>query len=453
MQNYKYKNVFTLAIFLLILSSFYISYSKIINVDEIEGLHTAWKMLNGESIYVDFFQHHHSFYYYLLMPIILIFGELAKTIIIARIVFFLFFLIIIYYTYKIARLENDQVFAKSSFIILLSFVIFSFKAIEVRPDVPQIALFMIALYYFIKSFNNKKKYTSIISAMALGLAFLILQKTILMIAVFGIIQIYYIYRKEYRIEQFFLYWGTFLIVLLPFIINILIKGQLHTYFLYNWKINLNNIYRFSPIQNLKDSYHQNTLHWVFYFITLVFIKKKISLKIISVLSIYFIVTLFIFKAPWPQYLIITAPFVSIIASYGLCTLFKNKSSIMYFLLVLLIVPFYFEFNKIKSNKYDLDRLQYVIDNTNKMDKVFDSYPYINLFREDIDYFWFSTQDSGLLKIYQKMTNYKYDIYELIEKHKPKIIGRRNVANMGHNSIKPFYFESEKYPTLYIRKNL
>lgn len=448
----EFDNILILVIILLLSNILYVSYSKIINVDEIEGIHTAWKILNGEIIYVDFFQHHHSSYYYLLIPIITIFGESAQTLVIARMVFFIFFLIIVYYTYKIAMLENDKKFAFISIIILLSFVIFSFKAIEVRPDIPQIALIIFSLFKLLESFKYKRNREIIYSALALGFAFVILQKTVIVIAIIGLIQVYYLFRKEFRIRLFMLYWGVFLLSLSPFFIYLLISEKLSIYYTYNWLVNLNNFHRFSPLQELKNSYHQNTIHWIFYFIAIIFIDKERHLKIMSILSIYFIVTLFFMKAPWPQYFIIISPFVSVLTAKGIYSLFKHKVPIMALIILLSIIPYYFELLKTKSNKDDLLRLQYVIDNTSKTDKVFDGFPYINLFRDDIDYFWFSTSKSGLLEVYQNMTNYQYNIYKSIEEHKPKIIQSYLIDNMDHKSIKPYYYKSEKYSTIFIRKS-
>ena len=48
--------------------------------DEFEATHTAWKILQGEEIYVDFFQHHHSLFYYSLIPTLAAFGSSVSTV-------------------------------------------------------------------------------------------------------------------------------------------------------------------------------------------------------------------------------------------------------------------------------------------------------------------------------------------------------------------------------------
>ena len=41
----------------------YMSLLGSLNHDELEAVHTAWKIVQGEVIYADFFQHHHPLFY------------------------------------------------------------------------------------------------------------------------------------------------------------------------------------------------------------------------------------------------------------------------------------------------------------------------------------------------------------------------------------------------------
>jgi hypothetical protein len=67
--------------------------------DEFEAVHTSWKILHGEEIYVDFFNHKHPFFYYLLTPVIAILGENTDTIIAIRVIIFFMLLLIFFVTY------------------------------------------------------------------------------------------------------------------------------------------------------------------------------------------------------------------------------------------------------------------------------------------------------------------------------------------------------------------
>jgi len=74
---------------MILLAIFLNSIFRFFYTDEFEAIHTAWKILQGEKIYVDFFQHHHPLLYLLLIPFIYIFGESITAILIIRILFFL----------------------------------------------------------------------------------------------------------------------------------------------------------------------------------------------------------------------------------------------------------------------------------------------------------------------------------------------------------------------------
>ena len=55
-----------------------------LNHDELEAVHTAWKTVQGEVIYADFFQHHHPLFYAWLAPVIMLSGERAATVVACR---------------------------------------------------------------------------------------------------------------------------------------------------------------------------------------------------------------------------------------------------------------------------------------------------------------------------------------------------------------------------------
>ena len=124
------------------------SLNRFFDHDEFEAIHTAWKMLQGEKIYVDFFQHHHPFLYYILIPIIRILGENIHTIIAIRLIIYLMFLLILFITYLIARDNFHKEIGVIGLILLSSTYLFVIKVIEIRPNVPE-TLFALASIYFL----------------------------------------------------------------------------------------------------------------------------------------------------------------------------------------------------------------------------------------------------------------------------------------------------------------
>jgi hypothetical protein len=49
-----------------------------------------------------------------------------------------------------------------------------------------------------------------------------------------------------------------------------------------------------------------------------------------------------------------------------------------------------------------------------------------------------------------MTDYKYDIYEIIDRVKPKVISNYYIQNMDDPRIKNHYEQSRQYADLFIR---
>ena len=149
------------------------------NVDEIEAVHTAWKISVGERIYEDFFQHHHPLLYYLLVPVIKLGGESLLTLSLAELFAFAVFAAMTVIAFLLARRIYDVKTALISIILLLSHPFFIKKGTEIRPDILQ-TVFGLASFYLLTIHmmdGGKRKYF-VASAIFLSLSFLALQKAI-----------------------------------------------------------------------------------------------------------------------------------------------------------------------------------------------------------------------------------------------------------------------------------
>ena len=103
------------------------------------------------------------------------------------------------------------------------------------------------------------------------------------------------------------------------------------------------------------------------------------------------------------------------------------------------------------NKHQLKKIDYVLKMTNKNDFVYDGDIQFNVFRKDLDFFWYSVrEETGGLATIQKLKPYEYNIYELIEEKRPKIISNYKL-DINHPLILKYYKETSEYEDLYIRK--
>jgi hypothetical protein len=90
--------------------------------------------------------------------------------------------------------------------------------------------------------------------------------------------------------------------------------------------------------------------------------------------------------------------------------------------------------------------------TTPSDYVYDGDIQFNVFRRDIDFFWFSVRPkNGALETYKTIRNYDYGIYSDIEKFKPKVISKMWL-DTKNKIISDNYEKSPVYGDLLIRKN-
>ncbi|WP_421763413.1 ArnT family glycosyltransferase [Ekhidna sp.] len=438
---------------LVIISVFSMSLFRDFDHDEFEAVHTAWKILTGEVIYIDFFQHHHPFFYYLIIPFIKLIGEKTLTLLILRLFIFSFFLGILRISYLLIRdIFDSNKIAWLAILLLVSTSMFSQKAIEIRPDVPQVFFGLFAIFTYLRNFKGDSRNPLYLSALFMAISFLFLQKTFFIIAGLGLTQIYHLYIKELSIKKLTIYWSVFILCICPYYLYLSFTDQIGTYLFWNWTLNMNFVGSFSPFNTLIDSFYINQFIWLFYFVGLVvFFRHQKTLILLSLLLLAFI---FLVQAPYRQYFMPFVPFMCGISAAAMLRVLNEKQTKIIVALTVLVPMIYFIRSIIVyPNKPELQKIDWVLDQTEPMDHVYDGDIYFNLYRKDIDFFWYSTDpQKGGLVTYKKLRNYDYNIYEAINKHSPKIISGLFIEDMNRPEIKENYFQSEDYPDLYIRKN-
>ncbi|WP_420581039.1 ArnT family glycosyltransferase [Reichenbachiella sp.] len=421
--------------------------------DEFEAVHSSWKILNGERIYIDFFQHHHPFFYFLLAPVIWLFGESVETVLVIRFMMLTMYFVMFWCLFKLSKLLfEDERISWLSVLLLASTAMFSNKAIEIRPDVPQVLLGMLSILFLFQSVIERgKKKRVFLSAICLGISFLFLQKTIFTVAVVGLVQLYWVFNNEFSWSRLIQYWLLFGCVISPYFISLIVYDQLEIYLFFNWILNMHFEGGFSPFNTIIDSFYYNHLIWIFGILGfgVCFKKKRRSIVIFGVLLL---ATVFLVKFPYRQYFMPFVPVLCMMAAIGMFEFLKLKQ-MKWVVFLATVVPFvYFSMTLlVYPNKPQLDKINWVVANTNPSDYVYDGDIYFNLFRRDVDFFWYSTEPgkSGL-KTYQSLKPYSYDVYKRIQEFKPKIISDTFIEDMSHEIISRNYRQSTEYPELYIR---
>jgi len=444
---------FKILLGITVLTVFLLAIFRDFDHDELEAVHTAWKILNGEVIYIDFFQHHHPFFYYLISPVIWVVGENTTTLLVLRVLMFGAFIAMLWCAFRISDLIfEDKKVAWLATLFLVSMTMFSQKAIEVRPDVPQVLFGLLSILFLYKHIKSTSRTSLYLSAFCMGLSFLFLQKTIFIVAGIGLTQLYWVCEKKFTIKYVLLYWVCFSLTVCPYFLYLIFSGQFQDYLFWNWILNMNFEGSFPALKTILNSFHYNHFIWIFFLIGAVvcFRRKIID---ISLLSIILLGTVFLVNAPYRQYFMPFIPLMCAIAAVGLLSVLRYKQVLTVVFLAFIVPNLYYIWSMVVNpNKNQIEKINWVLQQTSQSDYIYDGDIYFNIYRKDIDFFWFSTEPGkGGLGTYKKLKPYTYDIYSSISKFKPKLISTIFINDMDHHYIKENYSISDRYKDIYVLK--
>lgn len=453
-----------LLIIFLILSAvvFLLAIYKILDRDELEHIHTIWYIKNHYTPYTDFFQNHNPLFWYVSIPLFVIFGSSIQVIIAFRILMFIITILIAILIYKIAKKTTGlKEIGLFSIIILFSVVLFISKSIEIRPDVLHLLFELMSVYYFIDYFQHNRSKSIILVGLYTSISFLFLQKTIFLLFSYSLIGIYYLFKRKISIKALFYLVAAFLLPLLVFFVYLLISKSFNDYILTSWILNMKMLGSFSPFKHFGESFHINGLFWILSVISIIYIfltKDNSELKIVTFIGVIFLLSLFVVKLPNLHYYLPIIPFLCIADAYFLKTIFEkiriNETwRIIIFILIILRPLYYLQPKNIEKNYEQLQKINFVIRNSEESDCMYDGFISYNLFRYDLYYFWFSLKPNRCLDTYNSITNNKYsdyDIVKLIKSKKPRFISDY-LVDIAESGLDKLYVKTE-YEGLYIRKD-
>ena len=449
---------------ILVLLFFY-SYNEPFDHDEFEHIHTAWKISMGQEIYVDFFQHHHPFLDYLLVPVISLFGETTTSIFAGRYLMLLMIGGMLIVSYFLARwvFKNSEI-ALIGLILTSTLGGFIESSILIRPDVPQTLAGLLSIYFLFTYYDKKSLWSLIASSIFLAVSFLILQKSISLMIAFGILFLYDLYGRRIHVKEILIFVLAFLIIVSPYYIYLVLHGSFDKYYEMNWILNMHvrESSGYSKYEIIKGVLEEDTITCMLYVIGVIMLLRSKLNRQFAVLSLCLIlILLLLYHRLWIQYFMLAMPLIGIVAAYALCTIFESNV----YKIIVIIFAIYLPLGMMNdysfllhNGRFDndeqraqIEKINYVLSITDEGDKVYDGDIQFNLFRDDIDYFWFCVSKNECMYAYQKIAPYHYDAYESISALKPKVISTFNLSNLDDERIKNNYRPSGKYDDLMIRK--
>jgi hypothetical protein len=425
--------------------------------DELEAIHTAWKMAQGERIYLDFFQNHHEGLYILLLPFIHIWGDsLAAMQAIAVFVFGLF-LLQLWLTYLIAAHVFNREIGLLSAMLLSANLVF-WEAMNIRPDSPQTLFGLIAVYIFLVHQRRPGIGKLLLSAVSLAVSFLFLQKAIFLVFLLGCIQLALLLRKKMKPTHFIGYWAGFAAVLAPYFLHHFLHTTWTTYWTCNWLFNLKYTVHLSAHtvnKFLLSSYLENMVMLIFFVAGLWNCLKDPPRRMLAFLAVGLFAFSFKTNVLGPQYFMMALPFMAIVAAtvpYALMS--ANRGMGLTAMICLCLLPARVAYLNSHTDARESQWLpiEAVLKNTTPEDRVYDGLMGFNVFRKDLDYFWITVEPfNQYLRTYRQFAPYDYDLLALIDTCKPKIISSAGIPDMQDPRIANHYVPLPEMDDLWIRK--
>ncbi|MGR9085629.1 MAG: ArnT family glycosyltransferase [Gammaproteobacteria bacterium] len=423
--------------------------------DEFEAIKTAWKLFSGGHIYVDFFQHHHPFLYYLLAPLFFAFGESTTVVLAARLIILLFAVGLFLVTYRIAALLFGKQTACVSVLLLFATTLFADKVVEVRPDVPQTFFGLVSIFLLFRYFASGHSHHLILSALALGIAFLFLQKILYLALCLHLLLTWRVMKRQIKPLALPIYTSVFLGTWAGYCLYLLLTNQFSQYFFLNFEFNLAKLeqHHFQSDELLK---HATTRYNGIALSTLIFFPwtpKTQDQWQFALLAGSLLTIVALHRTQYAQYYLYVIPLLAILAARGWEHLAKRQAAIALIILVIFLlgsVSVYINELLNRQNAWQLEKIAYVLDQTSPNDYVYDGDIKFNLFRNDLDFFWFGVGSGKSLDKYKALKGYEYDVYALIDHFKPKLISDYAIGNLHHPAIRDHYLRSDRFDDLYVR---
>ncbi len=458
-----YRAVLILGIAALLGIIFLETLEKRFNHDEFEHIHSAWLISIGKLPYADFYQNHNPLFWYTLLPFLGLFGETTTTPIVLRVVMFILTLGIVYQTYRLAReATGSWETAFYAVLLLLPVLIFIQKSVEIRPDVPQVLCGLLSIFFLLRFTRRGGTRDLLYSGLWAGVSFVFLQKSVFLLLAYAGIFFIWLVRRDLRIRDALFFALPLAVPLACLLLFLLLTGIWGDYVLTSWKLHMSYT-RFSPLKYFLPSLEQNPPFWglgiLASFLVLLWPRTGPALRITAFLGLALLSSVLFVGHPHRQYFLFAIPLLAIPAAHVVTELQHRLKLHWAVRLVVLAALVAFPARSLLgigdgSNHKQLERIDFILRNSDPSDLIHDGDIQFNLYREDLHYFWYSLGKGKGLDVYNRLTKNRYGDYdtcELILAKKPKFIFIADYAFRGKYCDLRRLYEPTTYLRLYVLK--
>ncbi len=421
--------------------TFALSIFRFLDADELEHVHSTWHVMNGAVPYIDFFQHHHPLLWYVLAPALAAAGESAATLVLFRLVFFLLTLAIVWATYRFAReCQASREAAWLSVCLLLSMTTFVYVAIEIRPDVPQSLFGVLSALYFTRMLRSERPRDAVLSGVFAAVAFLFQQKAVLLIALYPAPFAFFALRHRLPWRLGLCFAGAFAAACAPCAACLAVTGRVDDYVVVNWLLNASLGAGRARVSFLSPMVLRDTArNAVFWGLTLAMAASALRRRpdcryaMPAWFGLGIVALVVALNRVVDRYLVAAVPFLAVAVGLWLAGEIERRRlrgpRLAAVLLAVCLVPGIAMGRSVfRSNRSQLDKIQFVLDRSAPDDRMYDEFRDFNLFRPDMHYFWFMTGPA--VRLSNRFTGGRhagYDVCRLLADVRPKFASDR----VGH----------------------
>jgi hypothetical protein len=177
---------FRVTIILLILLAFALRLQLLevfaISEDEFQHLHSAYSIYHGMLPYRDYFEHHTPWLHFILRLIFPLWGQDITVIFMARRLMLVFTGCLLYLTYRLGKVIHSTDAGLVGALYLSYTKIFLDRTLEVRPDTPAVAFWLLALLCVVKGARQQRSYWYVTAGLAMGSSIMFTQKSLFALA-------------------------------------------------------------------------------------------------------------------------------------------------------------------------------------------------------------------------------------------------------------------------------
>jgi hypothetical protein len=458
-----------LTIVVLLLSLLVLSYSlhRWFDHDEFEHIHAAWYIAEGYTPYSDFFQNHNPLLWYCMAPVLPLLGYSTQTVLILRVAMFALTMGIAFLTFLIARRASLSTTASLlSVVLLLSMVMFLEKSIEIRPDVPQVLLGLVSVYFFVSYIQTHDNRNMVLAGVSAALSFLFLQKTIFLLIAYSGLLLYGLSRRRISRRWVLYFLVALSMPMLLFLGYLVLSGSLSDYLLTNWVVNSRWLETLSPLYYLSESFvTENALFWLLAPASIGFVllspRTSSALKATTFVGVVLLSSLLLVRVPFRQYYMMAIVLLCVATGYLLERVVVRFGLRGIHTLILVIVLLSQPLLSLAPasvtsgiKNWQLARVDFVLRNSADSDLMYDGNIQFNLYRPDLHYFWFSVGENKGLDTYRAITkdvHGDYDGCQLVKSKRPRFISdyELDITACGLRAL----YDQTRYDGLYVLREV